>query len=143
MSHLCHIERSNTADDSVYNALAAVGAFDVLSRQSRILIKPNLVNASPPPVTCPVKTMEALVQAIRKHSQATIIIAEGCGDLAMETDALFTHHGYSDLAKRYDLELLDLNHAPLRHLTKTDCPVFPKCGYRTFSLKHLSSRLRY
>ena len=34
--------------------MKAIGAAEVISGQSRILIKPNLVNLSPPPVTLPV-----------------------------------------------------------------------------------------
>ena len=122
----CHIERCDASENPVYNALAAAGAFDVFSQQSRILIKPNLVNSSPPPVTFPVQTMEALVQSIRQHSDAEIIIAEGCGDLDLNTDEIFKQQGYTDLAARYDLKLIDLNNAPLRKLTDRSCPVFPE-----------------
>jgi uncharacterized protein (DUF362 family) len=126
MSLPCHIESCDSSDSPVYNALTAVGAFDVLAQQSVIVLKPNLVNASPPPVTFPVKTMEALIRAIRKHSDADLIIAEGCGDLDRTTAELFELHGYTDLAERYGVELIDLNEAPLRRLTDPSCSTFPE-----------------
>ena len=66
----CHIEDFITDQQSVSSALASAGAFDILQQQKRILIKPNLVNASPPPITFPVGLAEALVLAIRKHCDA-------------------------------------------------------------------------
>ena len=63
----CHIEPFKSAEESVHTALAHAGAFDVLRQQKQILIKPNLVNSSPPPITLPVEIAEALVVAIRQE----------------------------------------------------------------------------
>ena len=40
--------------ESVSSALDSIGAGNILAKQSSILIKPNLINASPHPVTTPV-----------------------------------------------------------------------------------------
>lgn len=112
-------------EESIPEALDRLDAKKTLASQSAILIKPNLVNSSPHPVTTPASCCEAIVTYIRAYSDAEILIAEGCGDMSLETDEIFRRHGYDRLAEKYDIELLDLNHAPLRHLKNPDCPVFP------------------
>lgn len=62
---------------AVAHALDAVGAMDLISRQKTILVKPNLVNASPHPVTTPPECCEAVLRYIRCHSDADVVIAEG------------------------------------------------------------------
>ncbi len=59
--------------------LEAIEAREVLARQRQILIKPNLINDSPPPVTVPVELVAALIDALRTWSDATIVVAEGVG----------------------------------------------------------------
>ncbi|PLX80581.1 MAG: hypothetical protein C0615_00660 [Desulfuromonas sp.] len=126
MTAPCHIEQFESSKESVSRALANAGAFAILKQQSQILIKPNLINTSPPPITFPVTLMESLVKAIRQESNARLIIAEGCGDPDLTTDAVFEQLGYSRLAKKYDLELIDLNRAPLRRSYDPACQVFPE-----------------
>ncbi len=125
MSRACHIEPFVDYAASLPAALEAIGAPQVLAGQRRILIKPNLVNASPPPVTFPVEAARALVQAVRACSEASIVIAEGAGDHQLETGAIFGLLGYRSLAAELDIELIDLNHAPLVRLENRDCSVFP------------------
>ena len=74
MLHTCHYEPFTTYAEALPRALDAIAAAPVLKRQACILIKPNLVNASPPPVTLPVEAVEALVSYIRRHSGARIVI---------------------------------------------------------------------
>jgi len=126
MAQACHIENYVSDEQSVTSALANAGAFDVLRQQKRILIKPNLVNASPPPITFPVGLAEALIFAIRRHCDAEIVIAEGCGERHLTTDQILHELGYQHLAFRHDIELIDLNEAPLRRLEITGCSVFPE-----------------
>lgn len=113
--------------ESVPAALDAVGAAPALAEQERILIKPNLVNASPPPVTTPVECVEAIASYVREHApQTEIVVGEGCGEACLDTDEIFKRLGYVEMAKRTGVELLDLNYAPLVHLQRPDCPVFPE-----------------
>ena len=51
-------------------------AREVLARQTAVLIKPNLINADPHPVTTPAACCEAIVNYIRGCSDAEIVIAE-------------------------------------------------------------------
>jgi uncharacterized protein (DUF362 family) len=67
-----------------------------------------------------------VIAFIRKHTDAPIVIAKGCGDATLETPEVFARLGYGDLARRPDVELLDLNKAPLVRLTDRSCHVFPE-----------------
>ncbi len=125
MSRSCHIAPFAGYAESLPRALEAIGAAEVLAGQKRILIKPNLVNASPPPITFAVEAARVLVKAIRACSDAPIVIAEGAGDHQLETDAIFGLLGYAELAAELDVELIDLNHAPLVKLENPECRVFP------------------
>ena len=121
---------------SVAEALDAVGAGEVLARQEAVLIKPNLVNPSPPPVTTPVECCEAVIEYVRRHSSARIVIAEGCGAANGETPDCFEALGYEELSRRAGVPLLDLNHAPTvrRHLP--GLAVFPEFHLPQAALEH-------
>lgn len=113
-------------EKSVAEALDGVGAAEVLARQTAVMVKPNLVNASPFPITTSSECVEAVVRYVREHSDAKVIIGEGCGVSNLETDEIFERLGYTELASRLEIELLDLNHAPLRETpVRDDCPEFP------------------
>ncbi len=109
---------------AVAHALDAVGAMDLISRQKTILVKPNLVNASPHPVTTPPECCEAVLRYIRCHSDADVVIAEGCGDPSFTTSDLFERHGYDRLAREWGVRLLDLNTAPLVKRSQPGCRRF-------------------
>jgi uncharacterized protein (DUF362 family) len=121
----CRTTTFSSFAETLPELLTEIGAADALSRQERILIKPNLVNASPPPITLPVAACEALVVFCRRHSHAEVLIAEGTGEPDVSTDELFERHGYRRLAKQYGLRLIDLNDAELVKLTDAACRVFP------------------
>ena len=93
--------------------LNASGLLSILSSSRAldkkfILIKPNLVNQSPFPVTTPAWIVEELVHFIKAAVPAKqIIIAEGTGQPGIETGELFAHHGYTKIK---GVELVDLNH---------------------------------
>jgi len=126
MPGACHIEMFTDYAESVPRALAAIDAGPVLERQEQILIKPNLVNASPPPVTLPVAMARALIEAIRQMAPAArVVVAEGCGDRRLETDEIFRRHGYDQLARELNVPLIDLNTAPLAQVDNPGGETFP------------------
>ncbi len=122
----CRTVRFRSYAESVPEVLEAVGAPGVLARQELVLIKPNLVGASPPPVTFPAEAARALVEAVRRWSSARIVVAEGTGDAERTTHEVFRIHGYDRLARDLGVELVDLNEAPLVRLTHPGCRVFPE-----------------
>lgn len=122
---------------SVKEALDILETAEVLSKQNQILIKPNLINCSPHPVTTPWRCCEAIIRYIQACSPAKIIIGEGCGDSNAETDEIFEVHGYTRLIEKYSVELVDLNHAPLVLKKMPDCTFFkemylPEIAYSSF-----------
>jgi uncharacterized protein (DUF362 family) len=121
---------------SIPLALDALGAGEALARQERVLIKPNLVNDAPPPVTTPVACVAALVDYVRAYTKADIVIAEGAGDADKETPTIFEALGYADLARRKGLELVDLNTAPTTRLTRDDCRTWPEMHLPSIALDH-------
>ncbi|HKL82007.1 MAG TPA: DUF362 domain-containing protein [Desulfobacter sp.] len=112
--------------ESVPGILEMILVDEQLKDQETILLKPNLVNASPFPVTTPPQLVEAVIKYLRKHSSARLIIAEGCGDSVMDTREVFASLGYNELSKNMDVELLDLNHAPLVRLENKGNKIFPE-----------------
>ena len=135
MRDLAEIE-FHSYNQSVSEALDAAGAGEILSEQTAVLIKPNLVNASPFPITTAPACVEAVIEYVRAHSRAEIVIGEGCGDAHMETDEVFERLGYGELARRQDVELIDLNRAALSRLKNADCPVFPEMYLPEIALSH-------
>lgn len=135
MNNIAEI-RFTSYRESVRKALDAVGAAEVLGGQKAVLIKPNLINASPFPVTTAPECVEAVIEYVRAYSEATIVVGEGCGDPGLETDAVFDRLGYRELAQRQGVELVDLNHAPLRTLKNKGCPVFREMHLPEIALSH-------
>ncbi len=95
---------------SVFQILNNTGADKLFSIQKSIIIKPNLVNSSPFPITTSAEFCEAVIMYIKSKSKAKIIIAEGCGSPDVETIDIFRQLGYEKLVNRYHIKLVDLNY---------------------------------
>jgi uncharacterized protein (DUF362 family) len=113
-------------EESVPALMELLGAARVLGEQKRVVIKPNLVNTSPPPITTPVQLVAAITGYVKSVSNAKTVIAEGCGAPVYNTHRPFRKLGYSDLAKSNGIVLVDLNHAETMELTDHRCRVFPE-----------------
>jgi uncharacterized protein (DUF362 family) len=113
-------------EESVPALMELLGAARVLGEQKRVVIKPNLVNTSRPPITTPVQLVAAIADYVKSVSNAETVIAEGCGVPLYNTHRPFRKLGYSDLAKSNGIVLVDLNHAETTELTDHRCRVFPK-----------------
>jgi uncharacterized protein (DUF362 family) len=99
---------------SVPKLMQAAGLIEKLPPKKPVLIKPNLVEAMEPPVTTPVEMIAALIDYIQAQSPETrIIIGEGCGSLSYDTLHCFEALGYTAMAGKKGVELIDLNYAPL------------------------------
>lgn len=103
---------------SVAKALDLIGAGARLPQEGLIIIKPNLTNSSPPPVTTSVTAAEAVYNYCKLHTRAEIIIGEGCG--TGRTPEVFAALGYTDLAKSYAIKLIDFNEAETVTLKNDD-----------------------
>lgn len=106
--------------------LDRVDCLNALGGRRKILIKPNLVEALPPPVTTPVGLVAAVVDYLRARvPDAEIIVAEGSGSLDYETAHVFDVLGYSSMAREKQVALVDLNHEPLVQLERASCRRLP------------------
>ena len=94
---------------SIAKALDLIGAGEKLPQDGLIIIKPNLTNSSPPPVTTSVHAVEAVYKYSKAHTKAKIAIGDGCG--SGKTPNIYKTLGYTELAKKYGIELLDFNEA--------------------------------
>lgn len=94
---------------------------------SKILLKPNLVEVLPPPITTPVEFMEAIIDYLLEYlPHSSIIIGEGCGSTSYDTHHAFDMLGYAALAQQKNIELLDLNVEHLSHKTDSNCNRWPE-----------------
>ena len=113
--------------ESVPRLLDATGLPDRLAAEKRIIIKPNLVEPLKPPITTPVELIATLVDFIHASlPHLEIIIGEGCGSSSNNTWQIFDTLGYSKLAGRTGVTLLDLNEAPLVHMQDSKCGRWPE-----------------
>ena len=114
--------------DRLAGLLDASGlAADLVEKKARtILIKPNLVEALNPPITTPVSLIRSLVEYIRAHFSGEIIIGEGTGALQYDTFHCFDKLGYTELAAREQIELVDLNEEKSVRLTDPNCQRWPE-----------------
>lgn len=95
--------------EAVARALDEVGAVDALSGFDRIVLKPNMVNSSPPPITTDVRFVIAVVQYLKERLDAEIVVAEGSGEGS--TLENFRRHGYGQIG----VPLVDLDALPVKH----------------------------
>ena len=110
--------------DSVAEAFDSIGAREILSKETAILIKPNLVNSSPHPITTSPACCEAVIEYVRACSEAEVIIAEGSGDKSLETPEIFKILGYNSVSDRMGVKLVDLNYSPLKRIKNQEAVVF-------------------
>jgi len=94
---------------SIARALDLIGAAAHLPQDGLIIIKPNLTNSSPPPVTTSVSAAEAVYNYCQAHTKAEIAIGDGCG--SGKTPDVFAALGYTELAEKYGIELIGFNEA--------------------------------
>lgn len=86
------------------------GLAKVLESHSTLLIKPNLVEALEPPITTPVGIVDCLVQLLMEISpHLRIVVGDGTGSLDYDTFHCFEKLGYTEMARKRGIELLDLN----------------------------------
>ena len=107
-----------TYNGSISKALDLVSAADRLPQEGLIIIKPNLTNARRPPITTDVRAVEAVYLYCRDHCGAEIAIGEGCGD--GETQDTFKANGYTELAEKHAIRLIDFNQEPAVRVERKD-----------------------
>jgi len=96
----------DNVDEKINQVLSLI---DFVPRKSKIFIKPNVVNIRKPStgvITHP-RVVEALLKYFSGHE---VVIGEG-SIIGTDTKEVFEKTGYTSLAKRYGVQLVDLNDA--------------------------------
>ncbi|UCG39619.1 MAG: DUF362 domain-containing protein [bacterium] len=97
---------------AVGRALEEVGAARALAGFDRVIVKPNMVNNSPPQVTTDVRCVLAVLEHLVERLDAAIVVAEGSGE-GRTLDNLRLN-GYEEVTKRFGVELVDLDALPVK-----------------------------
>jgi uncharacterized protein (DUF362 family) len=126
-----------TFAESTPSVLDALGVADAAQGWERVLLKPNLVNASPHPITTHVDFTRAVATYLKDAGVPEIVVAEGCGEASKETDEVFAALGYVDMAAGLGIELLDLNQAPLVTVDNPANTVFPEMHLPEIAFSHV------
>jgi len=74
--------------------------------EQKVVLKPNLILAEPPPTTTPCETIEALVKHYHEL-EYEVIVAEGSG--WCNTPEAYEKLGYTKIVEKYGVRLVDLN----------------------------------
>ena len=67
-------------EKTVFDLMDQLEAADLLSQQELILLKPNIVTSSPPPVTTDAGMVAAVAKYCREVSKAELLVVEGSGE---------------------------------------------------------------
>ena len=123
--------------DTVSGCMTDAGAADLLASGRPVMLKPNLVNDTPFPVTTPPAFCEAVIAFVRRCTDAPIVIAEGCGAATLETPDVFARLGYVRMARQREVQLIDLNRAHLVRLQNESCHRFPEMWLPEMVFNHV------
>jgi uncharacterized protein (DUF362 family) len=108
---------------SINELLEELDFGDKLDSIGRIIIKPNLLQDSPPPCTTDVNCVEAIIKYIRTHNdRISVTILEGSG--GCDTSKAFQTLGYGELAENYGVALMDVDHSSLVKLKNKSARVY-------------------
>ena len=97
---------------AITRALDEVNAIEALAGFPRIIVKPNMVNNSPPQVTTDVRCIMAVVEYLKERFNTEIVVAEGSGE-GSTLDNLKLN-GYGQITKKFGVELVDLDALPVK-----------------------------
>jgi len=107
---------------AIVRAMDEVNAVEALAGFSRVIVKPNMVNNSPPPVTTDVRCVMAVVRYLQERLKAEIIVADGSGE--GETLDNLKLNGYGQLTERFGVELVDLDTLPVKGYVNSRARVY-------------------
>jgi len=115
------IVQSKHERDAVDEAINLVGGIErFVTPKDKVVIKPNLVFAAPPfsgwITDYPV--VQAIIELCQRAKPKKIVIAEGSG--GNDTYLAYRSGGYTELAKKYGVQLVDLHKVPSQKVAVPD-----------------------
>lgn len=127
MNNIVYTTRIDSWAESAARLLDAVGLARRLVEEKLVILKPNLVEALEPPITTPVALVEALVDYLQQHvPHCRIVIGEGTGAINYDTFHCFASLGFTEMAKRKNIDLVDLNVETCTKRTIPGCSRWPE-----------------
>jgi len=108
MARVAIVKGTNPTDMTV-EALEKIEAYEAVSEEKPVLIKPNYINASHPArgITTDSRVIEGVVKFLKQHGVEDIVIGEGSG--FSDTFEAFRIAGVDAVAERWNVKLVDLN----------------------------------
>ena len=105
---------------SLNELINLLGGFDeYFNHDDVVLLKPNINGTEG--VTS-IELVESLIELLLDFKVKKIIIGEATFGNSQMTDGYFKKSGYADLAKKYDIELINFNESKIKHV-KVDNPL--------------------
>ena len=106
---------------TVFQLMDRLEVAPLLAEQDLVLLKPNLVTSSPPPVTTDVGMVAAVAKWCREVTSATILVVEGSGE--GDTHKNYSHLGYRKIPAD---DFVDLDLEPIAEYTHPEAERFPR-----------------
>jgi len=122
-------------EQTVPQILEVLNLSSEIKKYDKIILKPNLVLEKE--LSTPAEFTEQVLKFVleNKNPVTEVFIAEGADGI--ETEELFNHFGYKDLAEKYSIPFIDLNNTetePVEHpdFTKFEIIHYPKILRESF-----------
>jgi len=117
-----YLLRTKTRGEVKY--MASLNALSIPKVNGKIMIKPNFVSIEGFPVTTDIKTLETVVKKVRdSNPKNPLIIADG-PSLFFDSEKVFERKDLLDLAKKYKIDLVNLNKEDYGYLFKDGQKIF-------------------
>lgn len=115
-------------------ALKIIGSERIISREDRVLIKPNYVSARHPStgVTTDSRIVEGIIMHLKDLGISNMAVGEGG---AGDTERAFNVVGIKDVVKRHNIRLINLNKDPIISLKIPDALALHEVGIAETALK--------
>tara|TARA_Y100000310_G_scaffold327546_1_gene394101 strand:+ start:1595 stop:2362 length:768 start_codon:yes stop_codon:yes gene_type:complete len=115
-------------EETIPKVLRLIKLDQELKKHEKIVLKPNLIPGFPEISTKPEFLSQVLDFCIKnKNPGSEIFIAEGCD--GAETQDIFDEFGFSALAEKYGVGLIDLNQSETQEIENSDFLRFEQIHY--------------
>jgi uncharacterized protein (DUF362 family) len=106
---MIHVMYGNQVEKMVFSLLEASGALDRVKQDDVVLLKPNLVFSREDwlGVDTDPRVVEAMIKALKERGVHNIVVGDGSG-MGQSATRAFEYCGYNEMARRYDIRLVDL-----------------------------------
>jgi uncharacterized protein (DUF362 family) len=128
------IVKGDNPYEMLKGALKIIGSEKIISREDRVLIKPNYVSARHPStgVTTDSRIVEGIIMHLKDLGIGNMAVGEGG---AGDTEKAFNVVGIKDVVKRHNIRLINLNKDPVISLKIPNALALHEVGIAETALK--------